>query len=90
MSAAAEDPCDHAPRYIWAAYPVKSGRPFTAHGAAATADEAREDAEDAMTRRPGESGFAVILAHDADDKVGRPAGDGVYRWTPYRHPWARP
>lgn len=80
----ADGPADPAPAYIWVVYSAFSSRPFTAHGAAATADDAREEAEDAMTKKPGESDFGVILAHDCNDKIGRPAGDGTYRWTPCR------
>jgi hypothetical protein len=73
-----------APGYIWVAYPALSTMPFIAHGAAATLDDAREEAEDAMTERPGETDFAVILAHDSDDMIGRRVGDGAYQWAPYR------
>jgi hypothetical protein len=76
---------DPAPGYLWAAYALKIADPFTAHGTAETADDAREEAEKAMTARPAETDFAVILAHDGNDKIGRRTGNDAYRWTHY-HP----
>jgi hypothetical protein len=86
----AEGPNGPAPGYIWIVYPVLSRLPFVEWGPALTADDAREEAEEVMTARPEESGFAVILAHDSDDKIGRRVGHGVYRWMPYRFPGLQP
>jgi hypothetical protein len=79
-----------APAYLWAVYPAVSRLPLVGRGTAASADDAREEAETVMAQRSEESAFAVILAHDRDHKIGRSTSTGAYRWMPYRFPHRQP
>ena len=81
---------EEPPAYIWAVYPALSRLPLVDWGTAATAGDAREEAEHVMTQRPEESAFAVILAQDSDDTIGRSTSAGAYRWMPCRFPRRQP
>jgi hypothetical protein len=85
-----EAPAGPAPRYLWAAYGLKLSSPFAAHGTADTPDDARAEAEHAMNAQRDQTDFAVILAHDGNDKIGRRAADAAYHWTNYNHARPRP
>lgn len=79
-----------APAYIWAVYPALSRLPLVDWGTAATAAGAQEEAESVMTQRRREAAFAVILARDSGDTIGRSTRAGTFRWMPCRFPRRQP